>query len=129
MKIKKLVESKLTEAEDTIDAAGSVKEIADDIKDQVDDLTDGKLEISDNAAKKAAEETAAVADVVNADEAVIVIDDNDWSDIKIVNRLYEALDDSLMAARANMGKHKVKAGANALVEGLPGSGKTSIVEA
>ena len=30
MKIKKLVESKLIEAEDTIDAAGSVKEIADD---------------------------------------------------------------------------------------------------
>lgn len=77
MKIKKLVESKLIEAEDTIDAAGSVKEIADDIKDQVDDLTDGKLEISDSAAKKAAEETAAVADVVNAGEAVIVIDDND----------------------------------------------------
>ena len=77
MKIKKLVESKLTEAEDTINAVGSVKEIADDIKDQVDDLTDGELEISDAAAKKAAEETAAVADVVNADEAVIVIDDND----------------------------------------------------
>ncbi len=77
MKIKKLIESKLTEAEDTIDATGSVKEIVDDIKDQVDDLTDGKLEISDSAAKKAAEETAAVADVVNAGEAVIVIDDND----------------------------------------------------
>ena len=129
MKIKKLVESKLTEAEDTIDAAGSVKEIADDIKDQVDDLTDGKLEISDSAAKKAAEETAAVADVVNADEAVIVIDDNDWSDIKITNRLYETLDDALMAARANMGEHEIKAGANVLVEGLPGSGKTAIVEA
>ena len=129
MKIKKLVESKLIEAEDTIDAAGSVKEIADDIKDQVDDLTDGKLEISDSAAKKAAEETATVADVVNADEAVIVIDDNDWSDIKITNRLYKALDKSLMAARANMGKHKIKAGTNVLVEGLPGSGKTSIVEA
>ena len=77
MKIKKLVESKLTEAEDKIDTTGSVQEIADDIKDQVDDLTDGDLEISDDAAKKAAEETAAVADVVNADEAVIVIDDND----------------------------------------------------
>ena len=129
MKIKKLVESKLTEAEDTIDAAGSVKEIADDIKDQVDDLTDGKLEISDSAAKKAAQETAAVADVVNADEAVIVIDDNDWSDIKITNRLYETLDDALMAARANMGEHEIKAGANVLIEGLPGSGKTAIVEA
>ena len=77
MKIKKLVESKLIEAEDKIDTTGSVQEIADDIKDQVDDLTDGKLEISDSAAKKAAEETAAVADVVNTDEAVIVIDDND----------------------------------------------------
>ena len=77
MKIKKLVESKLIEAEDKIDTTGSVQEIADDIKDQVDDLTDGKLEISDSAAKKAAQETAAVADVVNADEAVIVIDDND----------------------------------------------------
>ena len=77
MKIKKLVESKLIEAEDKIDTTGSVQEIADDIKDQVDDLTDGDLEISDTAAKKAAEETAAVADVVNADEAVIVIDDND----------------------------------------------------
>lgn len=129
MKIKKLVESKLIEAEDKIDTTGSVKEIADDIKDQVDDLTDGKLEISDNAAKKAAEETAAVADVVNADEAVIVIDDNDWSDIKITNRLYEALDDALMAARANMGSHKVDANANVLVEGLPGAGKTSVVKA
>ena len=77
MKIKKLTESKLIEAEDNIDTTGSVQEIADDIKDQVDDLTDGDLEISDDAAKKAAEETAAVADVVNADEAVIVIDDND----------------------------------------------------
>ena len=77
MKIKKLVESKLIEAEDKIDTTGSVQEIADDIKDQVDDLTDGDLEISDDAAKKAAEETAAVADVINADEAVIVIDDND----------------------------------------------------
>ena len=129
MKIKKLVESKLIEAEDKIDTTGSVKEIADDIKDQVDDLTDGKLEISDSAAKKAAEETAAVADVVNADEAVIVIDDNDWSDIKITNRLYEALDDALMAARANMGPHPVDANANVLVEGLPGAGKTSVVKA
>ena len=129
MKIKKLVESKLIEADDTIDATGSVKEIADDIKDQVDDLTNGELEISDSAAKKAAEETAAVADVVNADEAVIVIDDNDWSDIKITNRLYETLDDALMAARANMGEHEIKAGTNVLVEGLPGSGKTAIVEA
>ena len=77
MKIKKLVESKLIEAEDKIDTTGSVQEITDDIKDQVDDLTDGKLEISDSAAKKAAQETAAVADVINADEAVIVIDDND----------------------------------------------------
>ena len=77
MKIKKLVESKLIEAEDKIDTTGSVKEIADDIKDQVDDLTDGKLEIPDSAAKKAAKETAAVADVVNAGEAVIVIDDID----------------------------------------------------
>lgn len=129
MKIKKLVESKLIEAEDKIDTTGSVKEIADDIKDQVDDLTDGGLEISDNAAKKAAEETAAVADVVNADEAVIVIDDKDWSDIKITNRLYRTLDRAFAAARTNMGKHKVKAGANVLVEGLPGSGKTAIVEA
>ena len=37
MKIKKLVESKLIEAEDKIDTTGSVQEIADDIKDQVDD--------------------------------------------------------------------------------------------
>ena len=129
MKIKKLVESKLIEADDTIDTTGSVKEIADDIKDQVDDLTDGELEISDSAAKKAAEDTAAVSDIVNADEAVIVIDDNDWSDVKITNRLYRTLDRAFAAARTNMGKHKVKAGANVLVEGLPGSGKTAIVEA
>ena len=129
MKIKKLNESKLREAEDKIDATGSVSEIADDIQDQVDDLTNCKLEISDEAAKKAAQDTAAVADVVNADEAVIVIDDNDWSDIKITNRLYRSLDRSFAAAKANMGKHKIKAGANLLVEGLPGSGKTAIVEA
>lgn len=129
MKIKKLVESKLIEAEDKIDATGSVQEIAGDIQDQVDDLTDGELEISDEAAKKAAEDTAAVADVVNADEAVIVIDDNDWSDVKITNRLYRTLDRAFAAASTNMGKHKIKAGANVLVEGLPGSGKTAIVEA
>ena len=34
-----------------------------------------------------------------------------------------------MAARANMGEHEIKAGTNVLVEGLPGSGKTAIVEA
>ena len=34
-----------------------------------------------------------------------------------------------MAARVNMGKHKVDANANVLVEGLPGAGKTSIVKA
>jgi len=129
MKIKKLVESKLIEAEDKIDATGSVQEIADDIQDQVDDLTNGELEISDEAAKKAAEDTSVVADVVNADEAVIVIDDNDWSDVKITNRLYRTLDRAFAAASTNMGKHKIKAGANVLVEGLPGSGKTAIVEA
>ena len=129
MKIKKLVESKLIEAEDKIDTTGSVEEIADDIRDQVDDLTNGKLEISDDAAERVATDTEVVADVVNADSAIIVIDDNDWSDIKITNRLYRTLDRAYAAAKTNMGKHQVKAGANVLVEGLPGSGKTAIVEA
>lgn len=129
MKIKKLNESKLMEADNKIDATGTVSEIADDIQDQVTDLTNGKVEISDADAKKAAKDTAAVADVVNADEAVIVIDKNDWSDVKITNRLYRTLDKAYAAAKTNMGKHKIKAGANVLVEGLPGSGKTAIVEA
>ena len=129
MKIKKLNESKLMEADNKIDATGTVSEIADDIQDQVADLTNGKVEISDADAKKAAKDTAAVADVANADEAVIVIDKNDWSDVKITNRLYRTLDRAYAAAKTNMGKHKVKAGANVLVEGLPGSGKTAIVEA
>ena len=78
MKIKKLLESKrLVEAEDGIDTEGSVSEIAGDIKQEVDELTGGEKEISPEAAKKAAEDTAAVAPVVNADTAVIVIDEKD----------------------------------------------------
>lgn len=77
MKIKKLVESKLIEAEDKIDTTGSVEEIADDIQDQVDDLTNGTQEISDDAATRVAKDTEVVADVVNADSAIIVIDNND----------------------------------------------------
>jgi len=130
MKIKKLVESEqLKEAEAGIDATGSTAEIASDIADAVDELTDGKKEISPEAAAKAASDTAAVADVANADTAVIVIDDKDWKDVEITNRLYKTLNKAYAAAKTNMGKHKIKAGANVLVEGLPGSGKTAIVEA
>ena len=68
------------------------------------------------------------ADEVNAGQVAIVITDEDWNDVSITNDLYEILDWAYEDALQNMNEG-VRAGANVLVEGLPGGGKTSIVEA
>lgn len=129
MKIKKLVESKrLVEEDELLDIKGdSVEEIKDAIEDEIKELSDGEVEISDKEATEVAEITKEVAGAVNANQVAIVIDDADFEDTKIENRLTKALNKAYGTAKRNI-EESGKNGANVLVEGLPGSGKTAIVE-
>jgi len=130
MKIKKLVEAKkLVEEDNTIDTSGSTEEIKQDIKDQVEQSTDGTKTISDKDAEQAAQAAEVGSEIANTDEAVFALTDEDWADVQVKNRLYAKLDRSYKKALENMGKHKVAANTNILIEGLPGAGKTAIVKA
>ena len=129
MKIKKkLVESKLFEDDNIDPQSDSVKEIADAVQDAVEDQSDGEKEISKADAVAVATETKEVSDIVNAGDVVFQLDpDADYSDTIITNRLYKALNKSYARAKVYLGRG-AKNGANILVEGLPGAGKTAIVE-
>ena len=132
MKINKLNESlKLVEEDElsSIDPqTDSVDDIADAIQDEISDFSDGEREISDEVADEAAKITKDIALKVDAGGVAIVIDKADYDDAKIENRLTKALDRAYRTAKTNF-KDGGKNGANILVEGLPGAGKTAIVEA
>ena len=131
MKINKLNESLRLVEEDELSSidpqADSVDDIADAIQDEISDFSDGESEISDEVADEAAQITKDIALKVDAGTVAIVIDDADYDDTKIENRLTRALDKSYAAALRNFSRGQ-KNGTNILVEGLPGAGKTAIVE-
>ena len=133
MKIKKLVEAKkLIEAEDEKVELTDVNpqeiptsELKDIIKDEVEEVTDGEQEISDTDALKIANEVKSTSAEVGAEQ--IVIGAEDYEDSEVTNRLTKALDASYAVA-AKFFRRGKRGNANILVEGLPGSGKTAIVE-
>jgi hypothetical protein len=135
MKIKKLVESKkLIEAEDEeIELTDvnpqevTVGELTDIIKDEVEEVTGGDQEISDSDALKVATEIKSTSTEVGAGQ--IVIGAEDYEDSKVENKLTEALDEAYAVSSKFFRRGKRGTGTNILVEGLPGSGKTAIVEA
>ena len=132
MKIKKsLIESKLVEEDEVSPQDDSVKDIADAVQDSVEDQSGGEKEISDADAAAVAAEVKEVGSIVGADEAVFQLDpEKDYTDAVILNDLYQALEKSYVQAKKFIGrKFDSKHGANVLIEGLPGSGKTAAVEA
>lgn len=140
MKIKKLNESiKLVEAEDDkveaptpglqeIDPqVDSVSTIADAVQDEVEITSDNEQEMTDASATQVAAKIKQAAEETNAGKVAFVPTDDDFNLITIKNRLNDILDEQLENAKSFMSEG-VKAGANVLIEGLPGSGKTAIVE-
>ena len=134
MKIKKLIESKkLVEAEEEISLAeidprtDSVAEIKDAVEGEIEILSNGEVEITDNGVDEIADVTKEVGSAVGAGQVAFVLDDNDFDDAVSHNRLTQTLDKAYKTAKMNM-KDGAKAGANVLIEGLPGAGKTAIVE-
>ena len=130
MKIRKtkLVESKLNEAEDDDLELNDINpqedpngKIADAIQNEVEAATDGEVKLSDEQAAQAAEDTKEAAKELGTDKVEVVSE-------MTVNRLTKALDRSLAIARENLRRGETE-NANLLVEGLPGSGKTSIIKA
>ena len=132
MKINKLDESlRLVEAEESpvIDPqAGSVEDLADTINDEINTLSGGERELSDETAADVAQVTRDIALKVDAGQVAFAIEDADYDDAKIENRLTKALDKAYRTAKMNY-KDGAKNGTNILIEGLPGAGKTAIVEA
>jgi len=129
-KVNTLTEALLTEEdglEDVSLTTDSASDVADAIQAEVDELSDGTKGISDADADKVAVEIKQAAEEANADEVAIVLTDADFDDVKIENRLYRALNRKLRIARTLRGRGD-KAGLNIMVDGLPGSGKTAIVE-
>ena len=122
MKVKKLLESKKLVEDDQIDP---IDDSTSEIKAEVKDAADG--EISDEVAADIAQQTKDVGTDVNAGYAVFNLTDEDWSDVTITNAMYKTLDMAYKNAKTNM-RSGIKAGANVLINGLPGSGKTAIVE-
>jgi hypothetical protein len=131
MKINKLTENlKLLEAEDlaSVDPrTDSVADLADAINDTITELSDGERELAAETAAEVAQITKDIALKVDASNIAFVIDDNDYNDTKIENLLSKTLDRAYRTAKQVM-KDGSKNGANVLIEGLPGAGKTAIVE-
>lgn len=131
MKIKKLVEAKkLIESEEELTDVNpqevSTNELVDIVKDEVEEVTDGDQEITDVDALKVATEIKNTS--IDTSAGQIVIGAEDYEDTIIKNRLTKALDASYATSRKGFRRGK-RHNANVLVEGLPGSGKTAIVEA
>lgn len=145
MKLKKLVEAttKPTEAGESEDRinnqdlsdinpqVASETEIANALQNSIEDATDGFDTVSDTSAKSAATEIAAVADEINA--GGVAIDPNSIPDISedevlgVENRLTKVLDLALHVSQRGKAQG-LKKNANVLITGLPGSGKTAIVD-
>lgn len=110
-------------------ATASTNELADAVQGEIYANSGDEVKISDDQAEEIAAEIKPVIKEVGAEE--VVITPEDYDSITVENRLTEALDDSLASARydlrnANYGPTHLH---NVLVEGLPGSGKTAIINA
>lgn len=131
MKINKLTENlKLLEAEDlaSVDPqSANVDELADAINDEITELSDGERELSDETAADVAKITKDIALQVDASQIAFVIEGDDYNDTKIENFLSKTLDRAYANAKRTF-KKGGKNGSNVLIEGLPGAGKTAIVE-
>lgn len=139
MKIEKRLKSKLKESKYLKEAQDEVlseidpqkdniTDIAQAVQDDVEDSSNGKVEISDEDSVTMATEIKSTAKEVNAGSVAIVITDEDYEDTKIITKLSSILDKAYAAAKV-FTANNTKNGANVLIEGLPGSGKTAIVEA
>ena len=121
MKIDKIL---LEDLEDTIDLDNSVSEIADDIQDTMG----GDEVISDQEATKTASEVKELGKVVEAEEALFLPPDaNEVDAIGTSNSITALLDRALAFAKRSKSRGRRSMG-NVLISGLPGSGKTAIVE-
>lgn len=131
MKIKKLVESTVLKEDDDKDledinpATDSVEDIADAIQKDTEEMSDGEVEVSDAEAEERAENIKDTAEVVDADSIAIV--DDDFEDAYVENRITHLLD-KCYANSIKGWKRGTKKKSNLLIEGLPGGGKTAIVE-
>lgn len=134
-KTKNLTESKYikeaSEGEDELieinPQNANIEEIAGAVKDDLEDSSNGEVLISDEQAHEIASEIKDTAEEVNAGQTAIVITSEDYEDAKIETKLSKVLDKAYATAKEAM-NNKTKNGANVLIEGLPGSGKTAIVE-
>lgn len=134
MKITRLIESKKLYEEDAnlseVDPSkDSISDIADGIQGAIEDATDGKATISDADANKMAADIKnssadGAFDYVGIDPALnkeIGVHVDDWDTLGVKNDLTDMLD---MAYEETIDTGKP---CNVLIEGLPGSGKTSVV--
>ena len=116
----------LTEAEESSDediaiddiVDASVSEIADAVQDAAEEASDGKETYSDDKAKTVATEIKTYAKDFDAAA---------WAPLDVPSELTDKLDDCLANALVgyHMGTHD---GADLLITGLPGSGKTGITK-
>jgi len=144
MKIKKLNESKkLVEDEEVkLDSEGkaettlsdvnpqdaSKEEIAAALQGSAAENSDGEKTISDEDALAQAAEIKKDAKEIGAGFVELAPTEDDYNSVFGQNRLTQLLDDALETSRKTM-RRNWKTNSNVLIEGLPGSGKTAIVEA
>lgn len=125
MKIKRLVE----DIEDVvIDPAGKVADIADEIQDAAEESDGAITEISDADATELATEIKEVGQKIGAEEAIFLpYAEGESTAVGTKNVITDLLDRALAYAleAQKLGEHSM---GNVLISGLPGSGKTAIVE-
>jgi len=124
--IKKLVEADgddgELEAEGGLDNVDIQSDSTEEVADAIQQETDGK--VSDEEAEQMADELKDVADEVGTDKVAIEADT-----ILAKNRIVAVLDEALQEAKDNMENGEGDNSSNVCIEGLPGSGKTSIIKA
>lgn len=106
----------------------SISDIAAGLQTSVEDQTADTKTLSDAKATEIAAEVKQTAKEVDAGGTEILPADDESDDYITNNRLTEVLDQALRNSNrfARLGQ---KIGANVLITGLPGSGKTAIVDA
>ena len=127
---KKLIENKLNEAEETIPEvpaddmiiddvkSASVDELADAVQAATEVASDGKASYSDKKAAEVAKELKTAAKG---------LDHTAWAPLDVRNAITDMLDECLAEAFIAH-ESGSRSGTDVLISGLPGSGKTGIVE-
>ena len=105
----------------------STDKIADAIQASVEQDSSTGETLTDASAKEIATEMQQTAKEVDAGVGEIMLSQEDYNAIDAKNRITDALDKSYSIAKKAMARGK-EVGANLLIEGLPGSGKTAIVK-